>query len=93
MTAIGALAQLQLGRAYAMQADAARVGRVSTFLTLWKDADPDIPILLEAKAECAKLQLAQSTTLENVGSCGLIHGTTSLSNQPIHCRMKRRSVA
>jgi hypothetical protein len=25
------------------------------FLTLWKDADPDIPILKEAKAECAKL--------------------------------------
>jgi eukaryotic-like serine/threonine-protein kinase len=26
------------------------------FLTLWKDADPDIPILKEANAECAKLQ-------------------------------------
>jgi hypothetical protein len=26
------------------------------FLTLWKDADPDIPILKQAKAECAKLQ-------------------------------------
>ena len=40
-------------------ADAARVRALAAykdFLTLWKDADPDIPILKEAKAEYAKLQ-------------------------------------
>jgi hypothetical protein len=40
-------------------ADAARVRALATykeFLTLWKDADPDIPILKQAKAEYAKLQ-------------------------------------
>lgn len=54
---IGALAHLQLGRAYMMSGDTAKA-RVAyqDFLTLWKDADPDIPILLEAKAEYAKLQ-------------------------------------
>jgi len=54
---IGALAHLQLGRAYAMQGDTAKSrAAYQDFLTLWKDADPDIPILLEAKAEYAKLQ-------------------------------------
>jgi len=48
---IGALAQLQLGRAMAMQRDN---GKART-ATLWKDADPDIPVLKEAKAEYAKL--------------------------------------
>jgi hypothetical protein len=54
---IGALARLQLGRAYVLQGDLAQ-SRVAynDFLTLWKDADPDIPILKEAKAEYAKLQ-------------------------------------
>jgi len=54
---IGALAHLQLGRAYSLQGDTAKA-RVAynDFLTLWKDADPDIPILKEAKAEYAKLQ-------------------------------------
>jgi hypothetical protein len=54
---IGALAHLQLGRAYALQGDGAK-GRAAyqEFLTLWKDADPDIPILNQAKAEYAKLQ-------------------------------------
>jgi cytochrome c-type biogenesis protein CcmH/NrfG len=54
---LGALAQLGLGRAYAMQGDIAKA-RVSyqDFLTLWKDADPDIPILKQAKAEYARLQ-------------------------------------
>jgi hypothetical protein len=40
-------------------ADAARVRALAAykdFLTLWKDADPDIPILKEAKAEYARLQ-------------------------------------
>jgi DNA-binding winged helix-turn-helix (wHTH) protein/tetratricopeptide (TPR) repeat protein len=54
---IGALAHLQLGRAYAMQGDTAKSrAAYQDFLTLWKDADPDIPILKEAKAEYAKLQ-------------------------------------
>ena len=54
---IGALAHLQLGRAYAMQGDTAKSrAAYQEFLTLWKDADLDIPILREAKAEYAKLQ-------------------------------------
>jgi tetratricopeptide (TPR) repeat protein len=63
----GALARLGVARANALQAknstgadaDAARVravGAYNEFLTLWKDADPDIPILKQAKAEYAKLQ-------------------------------------
>jgi eukaryotic-like serine/threonine-protein kinase len=53
----GALAHLQLGRAKAMAGDkvAARKS-YQDFLTLWKDADPDIPIYKQAKAEYAKLQ-------------------------------------
>ena len=54
---IGVLAHLQLGRAYAMQGDIAKAkAAYEDFLTLWKDADPDIPILKQAKAEYAKLQ-------------------------------------
>jgi serine/threonine protein kinase/tetratricopeptide (TPR) repeat protein len=54
---IGALAHLGLARAYAMQGDTAKAkAAYQGFLTLWKDADPDIPILKEAKAEYAKLQ-------------------------------------
>ena len=53
---IGALAHLQLGRAYAMQGDTTRArAAYQDFLTLWKDADPDIPIYIAAKAEYAKL--------------------------------------
>lgn len=54
---IGALAHLQLGRAYVMSGDTAK-GRAAYrhFLALWKDADTDIPILKEARAEYAKLQ-------------------------------------
>jgi eukaryotic-like serine/threonine-protein kinase len=53
---IGALAHLQLGRAYAMQGDAAKSrAAYQDFLALWKDADPDIPILIAAKSEYAKL--------------------------------------
>jgi hypothetical protein len=53
----GALAHLQLGRAQAMMGDknAARKS-YQDFLTLWKDADPDIPIYKQAKLEYAKLQ-------------------------------------
>jgi len=63
----GALAHLGLARANALQfrasrgadADAARVHALAAykdFLTLWKDADSDIPILKQAKAEYANLQ-------------------------------------
>jgi eukaryotic-like serine/threonine-protein kinase len=54
---IGALAHLQLGRAYAMQGDTAKSrAAYQDFLTLWKDADPDIPIFKQAKAEYGRLQ-------------------------------------
>jgi hypothetical protein len=64
---VGALAQSGLARAYMLEAqsaqgfdaDAARAkARASyqDFLALWKDADPDIPILIAAKSEYAKLQ-------------------------------------
>jgi eukaryotic-like serine/threonine-protein kinase len=53
---IGALAHLQLGRAYAMQGDTSKArAAYQDFLTLWKDADPNIPILKQAKAEYAKI--------------------------------------
>jgi len=52
----GALARLGLGRAYALQGNTAEArAAYQDFLTIWKDADPDIPILKEAKAEYAKL--------------------------------------
>jgi tetratricopeptide (TPR) repeat protein len=53
---IGALAHLQLGRAYALSAENAKAKTAyQDFLTLWKDADRDIPILTQAKAEYARL--------------------------------------
>ena len=63
---LGALAHLGVARGYGLQsktsrgvdADAAHVRALAAykdFLTLWKDADVDIPILKEAKAEYAKL--------------------------------------
>jgi eukaryotic-like serine/threonine-protein kinase len=54
---IGALVHLQIGRAYAVQGDATKAkGAYQDFLTLWKNADPDIPVLIAAKAEYAKLK-------------------------------------
>jgi tetratricopeptide (TPR) repeat protein len=54
---IGALAHLQLGRAYALSGEKTKAkSAYQDFLTLWNDADPDIPILKQAKAEYAKLQ-------------------------------------
>jgi len=54
---IGVVAHLQLGRAYALQNDTSKAkAAYQDFLTLWKDADPDIPILKQAKAEYTKLQ-------------------------------------
>ena len=52
----GALARLGLARAFAIQGDIAKASAAyQDFLTLWKDADPDIPILKQAKAEYEKL--------------------------------------
>jgi tetratricopeptide (TPR) repeat protein len=54
---IGALAHLQIGRAYAMQGDSVKAkAAYQDFLTLWKDADADIPVLIAAKSEYAKLK-------------------------------------
>jgi len=54
--ATGALAHLGLARALVIQGDKAKAkAAYQDFLTLWKDADPDIPILIAAKAEYAKL--------------------------------------
>jgi tetratricopeptide (TPR) repeat protein len=53
----GALAHLGLGRAYVVTGDTTKArAAYQDFLALWKDADPGIPILQEAKAEYAKLR-------------------------------------
>jgi eukaryotic-like serine/threonine-protein kinase len=54
---IGGLARLGLGRAYTLTGDSAKAGETyREFFEFWKDADPEIPILKQAKAEFAKLQ-------------------------------------
>jgi tetratricopeptide (TPR) repeat protein/predicted Ser/Thr protein kinase len=54
---LGALARLGLARAFALQGDTAKArAAYNDFFSLWKDADPDIPILQQAKTEYAKLQ-------------------------------------
>ena len=54
---IGALARLQLGRAFALSGDKAKArSAYEDFLSLWKDAYLDIPILKQAKQEYARLQ-------------------------------------
>jgi len=58
---VGALAHLELGRAYSLSGNKAGArSSYEKFLTLWKDADPDIPILRQAKAEYAKLHSSRS---------------------------------
>jgi cytochrome c-type biogenesis protein CcmH/NrfG len=53
----GAQARLGLARAYALQGDTAKAkAAYQDFLAFWKDADPDLPVLNQAKAEYAKLQ-------------------------------------
>ena len=53
----GALARLGVARAYALSGEMSKSRTAyQDFLSLWKDADPDIPILKQAKAEYAKLQ-------------------------------------
>jgi serine/threonine protein kinase/tetratricopeptide (TPR) repeat protein len=59
----GSLAHLQLGRSYAMAGDNAKAKTAyQDFLTLWKDADPDIPILKQAKAEYEKRVLSSTSS-------------------------------
>jgi eukaryotic-like serine/threonine-protein kinase len=54
---LASLAHIQLARAYVVSGDTAKAkAAYQDFLTLWKDADPDVPILKQAKAEYAKLQ-------------------------------------
>ena len=53
----GVLARFGLARAYVRQGDTAKAkAAYQDFLTLWKDADPDIPILKQARSEYSKLQ-------------------------------------
>jgi hypothetical protein len=53
---IGVLAHLQLGRVFALSGDKAKAkAAYEAFLALWKDADPDVPILKTAKAEYKRL--------------------------------------
>src|ERR1700734_919478 len=55
--ATGPLAHLGLARAYALQGDAAKARLAyQDFFAIWKDADPDLPVLVAAKVEYAKLQ-------------------------------------
>jgi outer membrane protein assembly factor BamD (BamD/ComL family) len=50
------LARLNLARAYVLRGDNAKARTAyQDFLALWKDADPDVPVLLQAKSEYAKL--------------------------------------
>jgi tetratricopeptide (TPR) repeat protein len=54
---IGALAHLGLARAYSLSGDTAKAkSAYQDFFALWKNADSDIPVLMQAKAEFAKLQ-------------------------------------
>jgi hypothetical protein len=53
---IGPLAELQLGRVFALSGDKSRAkAAYETFLSFWNNADPDVPILKRAKAEYARL--------------------------------------
>ncbi len=54
---VGAIARLQSGRAFVLAGDKTRAkAAYQDFLTLWKDADPNTPILKQAKLEYARLQ-------------------------------------
>jgi serine/threonine protein kinase/tetratricopeptide (TPR) repeat protein len=54
---IGSLAHLELGRAYVLSGDSVKArAAYQNFFTLWKDADPNVPIFVAAKSEYAKLQ-------------------------------------
>ena len=56
-SSIGALAHLGLGRAYALSGDTRKAkSAYQNFLTIWKDANPDMSMLKQARPEYAKLQ-------------------------------------
>ena len=56
LNSIGAMAQLGMARAFALQGDSLKAKKAyEDFLVLWRDADPNVPVLKEAKAEYAKL--------------------------------------
>ena len=58
---LGSLARLQLGRAYFASGDSAKADvQYQNFFALWKDADPDIPILKQAKAEYRRISTASA---------------------------------
>jgi eukaryotic-like serine/threonine-protein kinase len=93
----GALAHLGVARANAMQsktsqgadADAARARALAAykdFLTLWKDADPDIPLLKQAKAEYAKLQ----SRFELLSFCGCSHSSYATTRNHLRQREEDR---
>ncbi len=57
LSMLPALSYLQLGRAYALAGETEKARKAyQDFLALWKDADPDLPVLGEAKDEYAKLK-------------------------------------
>ena len=73
---IGAMAHLQLGRALALSGDKTKAkAAYQDFLTLWKDADPDVPILEEAKAEYGKTRTSKQGVRDIVpeSPCGSCH--------------------
>jgi hypothetical protein len=54
---LAVLARLQIGRAYALSGDSIKArGSYQEFFALWKDADPDIPVLRQAKAEYQQIR-------------------------------------
>jgi hypothetical protein len=54
---VGAVARLQLARALVLSRDTVKARTAyQDFLSLWKDADPDVPVLKQAKAEYARLR-------------------------------------
>jgi hypothetical protein len=66
---VGALAHLQLGRAYVMAGDTAKARAVhEDFLTLWKDADPDIPILIVTQLPLRVTDVTENRVPDHVGA-------------------------
>ena len=54
---VGALSRLELGRAYRMTGDKAKAkAAYEDFLALWRNADPDMPLLIEAKREAREIE-------------------------------------
>ena len=82
---IGALAHLQIGRAYAMQGDVAKAkAAYHDFLTLWKDADPDIPVLTRSQSrirEVAIIPVPGKTELSSI----VLRLLPGRSGAPIQC--------